>query len=58
MDKDLLERGRHFEFRMKLQHDGGLQSLEIIVGTYEISQVNDCGFLTFIFVLFLVMKGK
>ena len=23
-DKDLLERGRHFEFRMKLQHDGGL----------------------------------
>ncbi len=69
---------------MKLQRDGGLQILEIIVVTHEIAQVNDCvirdngslkggiladfgsffesnlslcSFLTFIFVLFLVMIG-
>lgn len=69
---------------MKLQYDGGLQVLEIIVVTHEIAQVNDCvirdngslkggiqadfssffesnlslcSFLTFIFVLFLVMIG-
>lgn len=27
---------------MKLQYDGGLQVLEIIVVTHEIAQVNDC----------------
>ena len=27
---------------IKLQYDGGLQILEIIVVTYEIAQVNDC----------------
>ena len=69
---------------MKLQYDGGLQVLEIIVVTHEIAQsmiassgtmealreasrptlaaffesnLSLCSFLTFIFVLFLVMIG-